>query len=324
MKKKPPLPLKTYRKITAIKEFRDIVSNTPFISDDPLIDVDKEFIIDEFYKATNLELHPGDLDNQYTLLASLTALAGWMPGKQIYSFNKELWSVLTEKYVNMTIPMEILFKIPYKTIFLEPLNAFVFFTRDEANKNDYLLNVLCVNKDGRPIVDRYTICALSPSKTLEESLAYTIQYFREDEVDLDYFPWEKKLIFDTLQALLYICAVNADIRSDQITTKSNSPSLSNQLRRNDKQKTFAKAPTRWSVGDTVIKSLHKQGILETTKPNNSTKKSSGWKMRPHLRRAHWHHFWKGSGSNRELILKWIPPVFVNKDLGGSITTITKI
>ncbi|EMO24671.1 hypothetical protein LEP1GSC170_1243 [Leptospira interrogans serovar Bataviae str. HAI135] len=32
---------------------------------------------------------------------------------------------------------------------------------------------------------------------------------------------------------------------------------------------------------------------------------------PHIRRAHWHHFWAGSNEERKLILRWLPPIPVN-------------
>ena len=37
---------------------------------------------------------------------------------------------------------------------------------------------------------------------------------------------------------------------------------------------------------------------------------------PHIRRAHWHHYWKGkrNGEKRELIMRWIEPTFIHKEL----------
>lgn len=43
---------------------------------------------------------------------------------------------------------------------------------------------------------------------------------------------------------------------------------------------------------------------------------------PHVRRAHWHHYWTGARESAErcLVLKWIPPVFV----GGASADIVTI
>ena len=43
---------------------------------------------------------------------------------------------------------------------------------------------------------------------------------------------------------------------------------------------------------------------------------------PHVRRAHWHHYWTGArvSAERCLVLKWMPPVFV----GGASADIVTI
>lgn len=39
-------------------------------------------------------------------------------------------------------------------------------------------------------------------------------------------------------------------------------------------------------------------------------------VRPHLRRAHWHHYWVGQGRTR-LELRWIHPVLVGGEQPGN-------
>jgi hypothetical protein len=38
-------------------------------------------------------------------------------------------------------------------------------------------------------------------------------------------------------------------------------------------------------------------------------------VRPHIRRAHWHHYWIGPraapAEERELVVRWLPPILVN-------------
>lgn len=38
---------------------------------------------------------------------------------------------------------------------------------------------------------------------------------------------------------------------------------------------------------------------------------SGSSKRPHVRRAHWHSFWTGSGEGRRLVARWVSPIVVN-------------
>lgn len=41
----------------------------------------------------------------------------------------------------------------------------------------------------------------------------------------------------------------------------------------------------------------------------STATGTGRTVRPHVRRAHWHHYWVGEGRTR-LEVRWIEPTFV--------------
>ena len=40
---------------------------------------------------------------------------------------------------------------------------------------------------------------------------------------------------------------------------------------------------------------------------------TGQRLRPHLRKAHWHRYWVGSDDNKHLTLKWVKPIYVNCD-----------
>lgn len=59
-----------------------------------------------------------------------------------------------------------------------------------------------------------------------------------------------------------------------------------------------------------IKRVNESVNISSDKSNNT-----GKEMPPHLRRAHWHHYWVGAKNdpNRHMILKWLDPIFVNQD-----------
>ena len=49
----------------------------------------------------------------------------------------------------------------------------------------------------------------------------------------------------------------------------------------------------------------------------------GSPKRPHTRRGHWHHYWKGErgSSHRKLILKWLAPIFIKGyDVNDNVVT----
>lgn len=45
-----------------------------------------------------------------------------------------------------------------------------------------------------------------------------------------------------------------------------------------------------------------------------------YKNRPHVRRAHWHHYWVGEGRSK-IVLRWINTTLVNANDGEIGTTI---
>ena len=126
-----------------------------------------------------------------------------------------------------------------------------------------------------------------------------------------------------LQILLYLVATNADIRSSVgIQTPSQRPMAIN----------VGKAPTspkQWDVGFRLGPALRNhlpvQGLATHGNPPCARQ---GFSMRPHVRRAHWHHFWTGSTrdqSRRELKLKWLHPILVNvEDPEDLIPTIRNV
>lgn len=64
----------------------------------------------------------------------------------------------------------------------------------------------------------------------------------------------------------------------------------------------------YNVGFVIGKSFEKQ-LASGTEYQKSTATGTGRTVRPHVRRAHWHHYWVGEGRTR-LEVRWIEPTFV--------------
>ncbi|NSW82773.1 MAG: hypothetical protein HPY90_05770 [Syntrophothermus sp.] len=120
----------------------------------------------------------------------------------------------------------------------------------------------------------------------------------------------KTALVPVINLVLYICSANADF---------NGPRPQHPAARQPKKKkdTAADEVRVWDVGIRVGAAMRK--YAEAQKTNREAGVSEGRthsSPRPHVRRAHWHHFWTGPKAEpekRQLILKWLPPIPVNID-----------
>lgn len=62
------------------------------------------------------------------------------------------------------------------------------------------------------------------------------------------------------------------------------------------------------MGFVIGKSFEMQ-LVSGAEYQKSTAIGTGRTVRPHVRRAHWHHYWVGEGRTR-LEVRWIEPTFV--------------
>lgn len=120
-----------------------------------------------------------------------------------------------------------------------------------------------------------------------------------------------------IQLLLYLCAANADIKERRPTTvPTKTPKASD------------KRPVRhWDVGVRVGATIKRNRSYAAQTQRTGGEHKQHARPRPHLRRGHWSHFWTGKrdGSDRERILKWIEPVYINADSPDDLpTTIHKV
>lgn len=122
-----------------------------------------------------------------------------------------------------------------------------------------------------------------------------------DDTDLGVYP--PQLL---VNALAYLCSANADVEGSY----SPSPSLSAATVKKKRLSTATWHDVGYHIGAEIRK--HAQYASESHG-------GSGRKVRPHMRRAHFHHFWRGPKDGpRELFIKWIPPIVVNADSGNEV------
>jgi hypothetical protein len=105
--------------------------------------------------------------------------------------------------------------------------------------------------------------------------------------------------------VLYLCSANAELRDARGTGRQPAYARATKTKRG-KKLIAAASPTTWEVGYRLGAAIRRAEAREPTRAEGTHASP-----RPHLRRAHWHHFWTGPlKGERTLSLKWLPPVNV--------------
>lgn len=270
---------------------------------------------------------------------TIDALAPWRHSKQIYRIDPDLEAELLEDpHASDLIPAQIVKHLPYPCVYIqtnsltcwgEPIDGFFAHLEYDTETKDSELRFLPVAKKGRVLqglslhIDqptmkdsfvRFHVVASKRSKSV-----YDLNV-QQDILEKGMLEMEedcRKL----LPLVVYICSDE----NDQTVAK---PSAKEEKKIEKKED----APIRdrydevqeWNVGYRIgpaIRKYHEKRREAEGRPGAHTPK------RPHIRRAHWHHFWTGAGESRHLIVKWIPPVFVNaendEDLPATVHRVEK-
>ena len=109
-----------------------------------------------------------------------------------------------------------------------------------------------------------------------------------------------------LQLILYIISQNADLLPENHKTETYVyREKTDGLPVKDKHREIR----RWEVGSRIGPML-KRSVTEHKRASSSGSRNRS--KRPHMRRAHWHHYWVGSRASegRKLILKWLHPMMI--------------
>lgn len=237
----------------------------------------------------------------------IAALAPWRRSKDVFVVDPDMGQLLIEQAVdNLEIPTEILLNLPYPCFYVEiknfdNVNGFFVHLEHDVNTGVKELRFLFLFKDGSAY--GYPLCLIG--NTVSEAIkAMTLADYSKASSGLrrnlyhqQNDPQFVKLVSQLLQIVLYICASNADItpNSEQFLIMKNFEEIKDRY----------SEIRKWDLGMRIGAQIRKQGT--NIKPSGTHASP-----RTHIRRGHWHHFWKGSRQNnsRELVLRWVAPTIV--------------
>lgn len=245
--------------------------------------------------------------------ATLAVLASWRKAKSIYTLDEDLEAELFKtSSKDMTVVPGML-TIPEWCIYVETKllqgcsGLFVMFDQD-IQRGHKELYIAAVTEEGTFLTSFYLILPDKPQK-LTEILKGEEAVIRANDVSKtpelapyvsSYFKTSRQAIRITINLLLYLSAVNAEVK--QVNKLS--------FRRQGRIKDTLREVAVYSVGEETGYRIRKinRYVQEHGEPLGGHHRSPVM----HVRRAHWHTFAYGPSKSLRRV-KWLPPIIVNGD-----------
>ena len=268
----------------------------------------------------------------------VAAAYAWRKAKRIYSFDPDLAEEVSSTDGDLVIPVEILHTMPapciyIKTNILPYADGFFAAIEYDVETRGEELRLYMLDSDG-DFKDAYII-HLKSGQTLQQGIDQAVDTMRKNLSTYEVFkdlggqlpPTVISKIENTryiavkaVQLLLYICAENADI--------SENPEQARIYQKRQSIGDFPREIRKWDVGESVGEQIRvirqRERVVAKDTDEDTTDSSASsprkYKNRPHVRRAHWHHYWVGEGRSK-IVLRWINTTLVNANDGEIGTTI---
>lgn len=258
---------------------------------------------------------PLDKISDYIALADIGT---WRYTKGVYRINDDVANHLVNSEFKGNIPTEKINKLPEWSIYVDCTNLTLSSFGHKVIGFWASINYLKLDKEKvlhfTPLYENtfgsdFSTCIrldAGQNLSIEADTALIKGKFKEQpsKETMDALNAFKKQV---LQIILFICQDEPDIFENGIEIKDFDLKPSPQRIKGQIRLFEAKKIRYFDVGV-------KTG--ETIKAAFSSYQNSGKTQAPHIRRAHWHGFWKGSRKNnaQEFFYKWVAPVIVNGDL----------
>lgn len=256
----------------------------------------------------------------------------WRSCRQVYRIDHKVADDLKNTDLDEEIPADVLLRIPYPIIYIEmPITV---LNGTEQFKTDGFLAYQGYDNGIRSIGLTYFVkdggrihSSIPCSKTisLRDAIAHktaiveddgTISPYRDGLENTEEYGCIASQLAETINALLYIIAGN-DLETVYTPPKTTKPGQKRGRKTNPETVAIAGA----KMGRAIKSTKRRASSRGTSEPTGQTKA-------PHIRAAHWAHYWVGPRKDRSdgkpgdrLELKWIPPINVNEDHGEVVETI---
>ena len=263
--------------------------------------------------ATSVVRSRRDLQKVKDLTCAITVIP-WRYSRSVYRFDPDVYRELIETPFSGELPGEVLLRLPEWSIFVEMQDEAVsgFFASLEyvSSGKTELRFVFCT--DDRLVPFYIDLSAGTIEKSFEESLKeYEKIAGGSDKVKAEYAELlgeDLSLVKKALSLVLYVCSDEAEIRDRDAPDWE--PAFPRPKVTKGQERLFPADRNRIVDVGRELGAMLREGAAKS-EPSAPT----GRTVRPHLRRGHWHGFWKGkrkeNRDHQKFFLKWLPPIFVH-------------
>ncbi len=282
--------------------------------------------------AVAQECNPSGL-NPILMGRFVSFMYAWRMYKQIFRFDPDMVRILLDTEI-AKVPWDTLRNLPYPCVYIQAdlvdgYDGFFVWFEDDPNNRQLEVRFDVVGKDKPPL----GLFIHKTGDTLQAGLdagtdmiAGNLKDSGNEGVEflkavLDAEEWRNELTKKCLLLTLYLCAENAETDEDpqqKAVHKDFDPK---------KPKDKYSELRSWNVGSSTGDRIRKynrssrEGRLSNISHRAGEPARASSPKSPHIRRAHWHHYWQGSrdSEERKMTLKWISPTFIHADEIDGVT-----
>ena len=291
--------------------------------------------------TTSAELATIITDSKDLIISSLL-LGDWAEHKNVYKPDKDFVNMLIST-PNFKLHIDQLKALPYQDICfdfsacpdLAPVEIGFLsfrFVGDSIFIVNYLmnskLNIFSFYYGAKIDAGYINLSEMSLDNMLPAADEYKISQefaFGSEAVRYDYKYTRRAIANIMLQLIGYITCQNAEVKQSVQSKKTHKNHPASYKPKDDISE-FTEYDIGIRIGKTIRKYTEQnKNITEDSESAEHSKTGSraGGTKAPHIRGAHWHHYWTGEGRT-ELIVKWLPPTFINKDKPSKDIIIHKV
>lgn len=257
----------------------------------------------------------------------IAALAKWRLSKQIFEIDEELCDILMETdKLDEELPNEVVNRLIYDCFYVTLPDGYINIKSIKNASGEYNdLKDMTIDGFFYQIIGKSIIIVIMFSSGHTQSLGFdvkedlSLQEMIESHMTANSDVY--KIINFFVQIVLYLSADNADIEENKVQKEIYKPPVRHKVK-----DSFSEL-RKWDVGFRYGKAIKKARQIEKKNQSVSSEHHEGShaRKRTHVRKGHYHHFWRGSKQtgDRELILKWISPVVINAEF-ENVATIRKV